>query len=164
MNILSSITEKYEKKEFYGEQHKLSQSTRQLYLQRGFTLLELLVVIMIIGLLTGIVAPRLMGQIARSEVTTAQAQLDAFSKAINAYRIDVGHYPTMDQGLNALVVQPAGDQKWRGPYVEADIPLDPWGTPYQYQTPGPKGKDYLLQSYGQDKMPGGSGDDADLKR
>lgn len=132
--------------------------------QRGFTLLELLVVILIIALLTGIVGPRFMGQISHSEVVTAQAQLDSLAKAIDAYRIDVGHYPTMDQGLNALVQQPSTDLKWRGPYVQGDIPLDPWGMPYRYQTPGSNGRDYLLMSYGHDKMLGGSGDDADLTR
>jgi general secretion pathway protein G len=130
----------------------------------GFTLLELLVVVLIIGMLTGIVAPRFMGQISRSETTVARAQLDALAKAIESFRIDVGYYPTTQQGLSVLVQRPEGDTRWRGPYLQEDIPLDPWGMPYQYQVPGQNGKDYQLLSYGADKVPGGTGDDADITR
>lgn len=128
----------------------------------GFTLLELLVVILIIGLLTGIVAPRFMGQISRSEVTTARAQMDAFRKALDAFRIDNGRFPTTSEGLEALVTAPAGVARWNGPYLQSAIPVDPWGTPYQYQSPGPNGRDYQVQSLGRDRAPGGTGDDADL--
>lgn len=131
---------------------------------RGFTLLELLVVILIIGLLTGIVAPRFMGQISRSEATTARAQLDALDKALQAYRIDTGRYPGAGQGLRALVTQPGDEPRWRGPYLQGDLPADPWGTAYVYRTPGPSGRDYELMSYGRDRAPGGSGDDADISR
>jgi len=130
----------------------------------GFTLLELLVVILIIGLLTGIVAPRFMGQISRSEVTTAKAQLDAVDKALQAYRIDTGRYPSTAQGLRALVVQPGDEPRWRGPYLQSEVPADPWGTPYGYRAPGGNGREYELLSYGRDRAPGGSGDDADLVR
>lgn len=130
----------------------------------GFTLLELLVVILIIGLLTGIVAPRFLGQIGRSEATAARAQLDAFDKAIQAYRVDTGRFPSISQGLGALVKQPAEEPRWHGPYMQGDIPPDPWGTPYQYRNPGTNGRDYDLLSYGRDKAPGGSGDDADIVR
>ena len=131
---------------------------------RGFTLMELLVVILIIGLLTGIVGPRLLGQISRSEVTTAKAQMDAFDKALQAYRLDVGHFPTTTQGLNALLVQPADEQRWHGPYLQQAIPLDPWGSPYQYRSPGTGTKDFDLVSLGHDRAPGGTGDDADIVR
>jgi len=131
---------------------------------RGFTLLELLVVILIIGLLTGIVAPRFLGQINRSETTAARAQLDAFDKALQAYRIDTGRFPSSSQGLKALVNAPADEPRWRGPYLQGDVPLDPWGMPYQYRTPGSSGRDYDLSSYGKDRAPGGSGDDADITR
>lgn len=130
----------------------------------GFTLLELLVVILIIGLLTGIVAPRFLGQVGRSEVTAARAQLDAFDKALQGYRIDTGRFPSTAQGLRALVSSPADDMRWRGPYLQGDVPLDPWGTPYQYRTPGSNGRDYDLLSHGKDRLPGGSGDDADILR
>ena len=128
----------------------------------GFTLLELLVVILIIGLLTGIVAPRFLGQVSRSEVTTARAQLDSFRKALEAYRIDNGRYPTTAEGLSALVSAPAGQTRWNGPYLQGDVPLDPWTSPYQYQSPAPNGRDYQVLSYGHDRAPGGAGEDADL--
>lgn len=130
----------------------------------GFTLLELLVVILIIGLLTGIVGPRFLGQVARSEVTTARAQIESFDKALQAFRLDTGHFPSGSQGLRALVTQPAEENRWRGPYLEGDVPLDPWGMPYQYRSPGANGRDYELLSYGRDRAPGGSGDDADITR
>lgn len=128
----------------------------------GFTLLELLVVILIIGLLTGIVGPRFLGQIGRSEVTAARAQLDAFDKALQAYRIDTGHFPSTSHGLQALVIAPSEETRWRGPYLKGQVPADPWGRPYQYRVPGPAGKDFELLSLGKDGAPGGAGDDADL--
>lgn len=131
---------------------------------RGFTLLELLVVILIIGLLTGIVAPRFLGQIGRSETTAARAQLDAFDKALQAYRVDTGRFPSTAQGLRALVTQPSDEPRWRGPYMRDDIPVDPWGSAYQYRNPGTGTKDYDLLSYGRDRAQGGSGEDADIVR
>lgn len=130
--------------------------------ERGFTLLELLVVVLIIGLLTGIVGPRLMGQIGRSETTAARAQIDALDKALQAYRLDMGHFPSSEQGLQVLVVAPAGESRWRGPYLKGALPHDPWGMPYLYRVPGSTGQDFDLVSLGRDKVPGGSGDDADL--
>jgi general secretion pathway protein G len=130
---------------------------------RGFTLLELLVVILIIGMLVGIVGPRLLGQVSKSEVTTARAQLDALDKAVQAYRIDVGRFPSSAQGLRALVSAPSEEAtRWRGPYLQGEVPPDPWGSPYQYRLPGSNGRDYDLYSLGRDRMQGGSGDDADL--
>lgn len=131
-------------------------------LERGFTLLELLVVILIIGLLTGIVGPRFLNQISRSEVAAARAQLDAFDKALQAFRIDMGRFPTTSEGLGALLVAPANSLRWRGPYLKDAIPLDPWGQPYRYAFPSTRGKDFDLLSYGQDAAPGGAGDAADL--
>ena len=129
---------------------------------QGFTLLELLIVILIIGLLTGIVAPRFMSQISRSEVTTARAQLDAFRKALEAFRIDNGRYPSSAEGLAALTVAPTATPRWHGPYLQDAVPADPWGSPYQYRSPGADGRDYEVLSYGHDRAIGGSGDDADL--
>lgn len=128
----------------------------------GFTLLELLVVILIIGLLTGIVGPRFLGQIGRSEVTAARAQLDAFDKALQAYRIDIGQFPSETSGLQALLVAPPSETRWRGPYLKGQIPRDPWGRPYQYRMPGAAGKDFELQTLGKDGAVGGTGDDTDL--
>lgn len=130
--------------------------------QLGFTLLELLVVILIIGLLTGIVAPRFMNQIARSEVTTAKAQIDAFDKALQAFRIDMGRYPTDAEGLRALVTAPANESRWRGPYLKDSVPVDPWGSAYIYRTQSTRGKDFDLSSWGRDRAAGGTGDDADI--
>jgi general secretion pathway protein G len=130
--------------------------------QAGFTLLELLVVVLIIGLLTSIVGPRFLAQINRSEVTTARAQMDSLGKAIQAYRIDMGQFPPNELGLRALVEGPGADPRWRGPYLNGAIPVDPWGVPYQYRVPGTKGRDYDLVSLGSDRAVGGTGDDADL--
>ena len=128
---------------------------------RGFTLLELLVVVVIIGLLASYVGPRYFGQLGRSEVTTAKAQMQAFSKALDQYRLDVGRYPTTEQGLNALLTRPGEEPKWNGPYLQNAVPLDPWGKAYVYRSPGEKG-DYDIVSYGKDGVPGGSGESADL--
>lgn len=130
--------------------------------QRGFTLLELLVVVAIIGLLAAYVGPRYFSQIGRSEITVAQAQIEAFERALDTYRIDMGHYPTEDQGLNALVTHPDNEKKWSGPYLQKQIPHDPWGQAYLYRQPGPNGSEYQILSYGKDGQPGGNGDDADI--
>jgi len=128
---------------------------------RGFTLLELLVVMVIIGLLAGYVGPKYFAQIGKSEVKTARAQIDAFEKSMDTYRLDTGHYPTTEQGLNALMTQPANETKWGGPYLKKSIPLDPWGKPYMYKQPGEHG-DYDIFSYGKDGQPGGSAEAADI--
>jgi general secretion pathway protein G len=128
---------------------------------RGFTLLELLVVVVIIGLLAGFVAPRYFGQVGKSEVQIARAQIDALEKALDQYRLDVGRYPDNEAGLKALVTKPANEPKWNGPYLRKDIPADPWGRPYVYKIPGEKGEFDLL-SYGKDGHPGGTGENADL--
>jgi general secretion pathway protein G len=127
----------------------------------GFTLLELLVVVAIIGLLAGYVAPRYFGQVGKSEVSAAKAQLDALEKSLDQYRLDTGHYPSNELGLNALVQKPPNEPKWSGPYLRKAVPTDPWGKPYIYKIPGEKG-DYDLLSYGKDGQPGGTGEDADL--
>ena len=127
----------------------------------GFTLLELLVVMVIIGLLAGYVAPKLFGQIGKSEVKATRAQLDGFGKALDQYRVDTGHYPSTEQGLAALVAQPAGETRWSGPYLVKSVPKDPWGNDYRYASPGEHG-DYDLLSYGKDGRPGGEGEDADI--
>jgi len=124
-------------------------------------LLELLVVVAIIGLLAGFVAPRYFGQIGKSEVNTAKAQIDALEKALDQYRLDVGRYPTTEMGLSALVTRPANEPKWSGPYLKKAVPLDPWGKPYLYKMPGDHGEFDLL-SYGKDGQRGGTGEDADI--
>ena len=130
--------------------------------QQGFTLLELLVVMVIIGLLAGFVAPRYFAQVGKSEVKAARAQIDALDKALEQYRIDVGHLPTSAQGLAALNAQPQGEQNWAGPYLKKELPLDPWGTPYNYVEPGTHNNDFDLFSFGKDGREGGTGESADL--
>lgn len=129
--------------------------------RRGFTLLELLVVMVIIGLLAGYVGPKLFAQIGKSETKVTRAQIDALQKALDQYRIDIGRYPSSEQGLAALVQRPADESRWSGPYLAKAVPPDPWGRPYLYTSPGSHG-DYDLQSLGKDGQPGGDGDAADL--
>ena len=128
---------------------------------RGFTLLELLVVMVIIGLLAGYVGPRFFAQIGKSEIKVAHAQIDAFGKALDQYRLDVGHYPSTEQGLQALMTAPAGVSQWSGPYLKKAVPADPWGKPYQYRQPGEHGE-YDILSFGADGQPGGEGPAADI--
>ena len=128
---------------------------------RGFTLLELLVVVVIIGLLAGFVAPLYFGQVGKSEVNVAKAQIDALEKALDQYRLDIGRYPDSELGLNALVAKPANEPKWAGPYLRKDVPLDPWGKPYLYRIPGEK-HEFDLVSFGKDGQPGGAGENADI--
>ena len=129
---------------------------------RGFTLLELLVVIVIIGLLAAYVGPKYFAQLGKSEVTVAKAQIEAFEKSLDTYRLDVGRYPTTEEGLGALLVAPpAAGTRWNGPYLKKAVPLDPWGHAYQYRAPGSKGE-YDIVSMGKDGQPGGGGDNADI--
>jgi general secretion pathway protein G len=127
----------------------------------GFTLLELLVVVAIIGLLAGYVAPKYFSQIGKSEVTAARAQIDALEKALDQYRLDTGHYPATELGLGALVTRPPNEPKWNGPYLRKAVPADPWGRPYLYKYPGERAE-YEVVSYGKDGVPGGTGEAADL--
>ena len=129
--------------------------------QAGFTLLELLVVVVIIGLLASYVGPKYFSQIGKSEIKTAQAQIDSLEKALDQYRLDVGRYPTTEEGLAALMKAPAANAKWLGPYLKKNVPLDPWGNPYQYKIPGQHGE-FDLFSFGKDGQPGGEGENADI--
>jgi general secretion pathway protein G len=103
--------------------------------QRGFTLLELLVVLVVLGLLAGIVAPKYFAQLGRSEVKVAKAQIEGLSKALDIYRLEVGHYPSTEQGLQALVTAPSDEAKWTGPYLQKKLPQDPWGVITPTATP-----------------------------
>jgi general secretion pathway protein G len=130
--------------------------------QGGFTLLELLVVMVIIGLLAGFVAPRYFSQVGKSQVKAARAQIDALDKALEQFRIDVGRLPTNEEGLAALNVSPPNEPNWGGPYLKKDVPKDPWGHPYVYLAPGTHNNDFDLMSYGKDGQPGGTGENADI--
>lgn len=129
--------------------------------KRGFTLVEILVVIIIIGLLAALVGPRLFGKVGVAKQKAAKAQIELFGTALDAFRLDVGRYPTTEEGLKALREKPPGVEKWDGPYLPKEIPLDPWGRAYVYRSPGEHGE-YDLISYGRDGVEGGQGEDEDI--
>ncbi|MEE8449205.1 MAG: type II secretion system major pseudopilin GspG [Thermodesulfobacteriota bacterium] len=127
----------------------------------GFTLIELLVVIVIIGLLAALVGPRMFGKVEKAKQNTARAQIELFAIALEAFGLDVGHYPTTAEGLEALRTRPQGLETWDGPYLRKKVPLDPWGKAYVYASPGEHG-DFDLISFGADQAPGGEGTNTDL--
>jgi general secretion pathway protein G len=147
---------------------KTAQAVRQCHIRqavsrhaRGFTLLELLVVIVIIGLLAGLVAPRYFDQVSKSNTKIARAQIDSLEKALDQYRLDVGVYPGTELGLAALNTRPQNLDKWAGPYLKKAVPADPWGAQYIYKSPGDH-SDYDLSSFGSDGQAGGVGEAADV--
>lgn len=132
----------------------------------GFTLIEIIVVVIILGLLVGLVGPEIVGRVGQSRVETARAQIEMLATQLDLYRLDNGTYPTTQQGLAALWEKPATPpvpRNWRGPYSRKPIPLDPWGEPYVYRSPGVKNSGgYDLVSHGADRQPGGEGEAADI--
>ncbi len=129
--------------------------------QRGFTLIEILVVVIILGLLVALVGPRLWGRVSMAKQKAAKAQIELFGTALDTYRLDLGRYPTTEEGLKALREKPSGAEGWQGPYLPKEIPLDPWNKPYIYKCPGEHG-DYDLLSYGLDGTEGGEGENLDI--
>lgn len=127
---------------------------------KGFTLVELLVVMVIIGLLAALVGPRLFPQLGKGKQSAAKAQIELIGQALDQFRLDTGRYPATQEGLNALVTNP-GIEKWDGPYLKKGLPNDPWSRPYQYLSPGSHGE-YDLFSYGRDGVQGGTGEDKDV--
>jgi general secretion pathway protein G len=132
----------------------------------GFTLIEILVVIVVISMLAGLVAPAVFRNVGDAKVSAAKAQLELFALALDQYRLDNDYYPSTAQGLEALRAQPPGDpvpRNWRGPYLRKAVPLDPWGRPYAFVAPGSSNQNgYELLCYGRDGQPGGLGEDADI--
>ncbi|HXQ28687.1 MAG TPA: type II secretion system major pseudopilin GspG [Gemmatimonadales bacterium] len=132
----------------------------------GFTLIEILVVIIILGLLAALVGPRILGRVSEAKSATARTQIELLGVALDNYHLDTGRYPTTEQGLDALMTKPEREPipvNWRGPYLKRDVPVDPWGRPYIYKSPGdhnPSG--YDLSTLGRDGQPGGDGEDADI--
>ncbi len=129
--------------------------------EKGFTLMELLIVMVILGLLAALVGPKLFSKVGKAKIKTAKAQIALLETALDEFRLDVGRYPTTEEGLKALVENP-GVKGWDGPYLKKKkVPLDPWGNPYHYKCPGEHGE-YDLYSLGRDGKPGGTGEDADI--
>ena len=132
----------------------------------GFTLLEVVVVIIVLGLLAAIVAPQILGRVSDARTTAAQTQVELFGTALDSYRLDNGSYPTTEQGLAALRERPTrapAPTNWRGPYLRKDVPVDPWGKPYLYRSPGERNATgYDLSSLGRDGKVGGEGEDKDV--
>lgn len=131
------------------------------HLQQGFTLLELLVVLVVLGLLAGIVAPKYFNQLGKSEAKVARAQIEGLVKALDIYRLEVGRYPSTEQGLTALTNAPSDEPRWAGPYLQKGVPQDPWGRAYVYRSPGENG-DFDLLTLGKDGQPGGDGENAEV--
>lgn len=131
------------------------------YKKNGFTLLELMIVLVIVGLLAGIIGPNLFKNLDKSETTVVKAQVDAFTKAIDQYRLDVGEFPNSNEGLKVLVQAGENSENWKGPYIKK-IPLDPWGMPYQYRVPSEFNLNYDVFSTGKDKKIGGEGENLDI--
>jgi general secretion pathway protein G len=129
--------------------------------ESGITLIELLVVMVIIAMFATIVGQRLFRNVEKARQTTAKAQIGEFESVLDAYRLDVGRYPSSDEGLQALRARPGNVERWDGPYLRKDVPLDPWNRPYVYRFPGQHG-DYDLYSLGADGQEGGDGDNADV--
>ena len=132
---------------------------------RGFTLLEMLVVLVVLGLLAGLIGPQLFGRVGEARVTTARTQMALLGVALDGYRLDNGNYPVTTQGLDALMTRPLRQPaalNWRGPYLRKAIPLDPWGRPYAYLAPVKGAEGYQLRSLGRDGTAGGTGEDADI--
>lgn len=128
--------------------------------KKGFTLIELLVVMVILGMLAALVGPQIFGKVGKGKQSAARTQIEMLGQALDSYRLDIGRYPSTSEGLNALMANPGADG-WDGPYLKKSLPNDPWGKPYQYQSPGTHG-DYDLYSYGADGAAGGEGENKDV--
>jgi general secretion pathway protein G len=142
-------------------QEKKSSLAAQLADSNGFTLVELIVVVIIIGLLAGLVLPQFIRQEEKAKLKAAQAQIELLGTALDTFRLDVGRYPSTEEGLQALRQKPGTVDRWDGPYLKKDLPQDPWGKPYMYKSPGDHGP-YDIVSYGADGTPGGEGDNRDI--
>jgi general secretion pathway protein G len=128
----------------------------------AFTLIELLVVILILAILAALIVPRVVGRTSDAKRAKAASDIATLSSLLQQYRIDNDRYPTTEQGLSALRVAPADAPNWKGPYTSKELPTDPWGNEYAYESPGPNDSDFIIQSYGADGAPGGDGEATDI--
>ena len=135
--------------------------TRNTSASAGFTLIELIVVVVIIGLLAGLVLPQFIRQEEKAKLKATRAQIELLGTALDTFRLDIGRYPTTEEGLQALRQKPATLDRWDGPYIKKELPEDPWGKPYVYKSPGDHGP-YDIISYAADGVPGGEGDNRDI--
>ena len=138
-----------------------SNNRRKVRKQGGFTLMELLVVLAILGLLMSLVGPRVLNQLGGAKSKTAAIQIKDLEQALEMYKLDVGRFPSTSEGLGALTAKPGGATGWNGPYLKSDVPMDPWKHEYHYKYPGERGELDIF-SYGQNGSPGGEGEDADV--
>ncbi len=129
---------------------------------RGFTLLELVVVLVILGTLAALVGPRLVGHSTEARITAAKTQIELLRQGLETFRMHVGRYPTSQEGLEALQTTPANLSSWRGPYLSRGVPKDPWGRNYTYKSPGDLNREFEIVSLGADGQPGGAGEAADI--
>src|SRR5690349_5105501 len=130
--------------------------------RRAFTLIELLVVILILAILAALIVPRVVGRTSDAKRAKAASDIATLSSLLQQYRIDNDKFPTTEEGLQSLRVQPSDAPNWKGPYTSKDIPTDPWGNEYVFEAPGPNGEDFLIESYGSDGAPGGDGEASDI--
>jgi general secretion pathway protein G len=135
---------------------------KRLRRQAGVTLIEMMVVVTIIALFAALVLPKMLHQADRAKITQARAQINAYSTALGSYKLDTGQFPTTEQGLQALRLQPEGVENWQGPYIQKDIGNDPWQHPFIYRYPGDHGDEPDIVSLGADGQPGGDGINADI--
>ena len=145
-------------RDFYGRAHRTAASSA------GFTLIEMLVVLAIMGLLISLVAPRVLGILADSKVKTAHIQIESFKNALDLYFLDEGHYPTTSEGLGALTVRPVDESTWNGPYLKGGtLPRDPWNNPYVYRSPGEDGRPFEIISLGEHGRSGDANDSSAIR-
>ena len=130
--------------------------------RRAFTLIEMLVVVLILAILAALIVPRVVNRTGDAKRAKAATDISTLASMLSNYKVDTDQYPTTEEGLNALRVAPSGANNWRGPYITKELPTDPWGNEYVYESPGSGDQDFVITSYGADGAPGGDGDAADL--